>query len=81
MLFFQGLWVVLCHFFDGARGFVDDRGSVFNHGFSGRCFGGSSCCSGGCLGFFATTAHFTWIVRRTTIFGQGAGTGPDGADR
>lgn len=31
---------------------------------------GSSCCG---FSFLATTTHFTWIVRCTAIFGQGAG--------
>jgi hypothetical protein len=32
-------------------------------------------CSSGCgsLSFLATATHFTWVVRRTAVFGQGAG--------
>jgi hypothetical protein len=70
VLFFQGLWVVLCHFFNGTRGLVDDRGSVLDHFGDSRCGSGSS---GGRFGFLATTAHFTWVVRRAAVFGQGAG--------
>jgi len=42
VLFFQGLWVVLCHFFNGTRGLVDDRGSVLDHFGDSRCGSGSS---------------------------------------
>jgi hypothetical protein len=53
---------------------------MFNHCFCGRgwCldrFGsrcGSGCSSGG-FSFPATTTHFTWVVRRTAVFGQGTG--------
>src|SRR5450830_1286723 len=70
VFFFQCLWVMLCHFFNGTRCLVDDWGSVFDHFGGSRCGSGSS---GGSFGFLAATAHFTWVVRRTAVFGQGNG--------
>ena len=67
VLCFQGLWGVLCHVFNGTWGRVNDGGSMLNRGW---CLCRSS---GGSFGFLAATTHFTWIVRCTTIFGQGAG--------
>jgi len=85
VLFFQGFRLVLYHFFNGTHVLVDDRGSVLNHGFGDRsrgcfdhfsngwsCFGSGLGSSGSCFSFLATTTHFTRVVRRTAVFGQGA---------
>ncbi len=67
---------------EGFRLVLFFQGLVLYHGFSNRSrrfdsfdysrSGGSSS-SGGCLSFLAATTHFTWIVRRTAVFAQGAG--------
>jgi len=54
-------------------------GHVLYHGFSNRSRSGfdhsrcSGCRSSSGLSFLATTTHFTWVIRRTTVLGQGAG--------
>lgn len=86
MLFFQGFGVVLYHFFNGTQVLVDGWGSVLNFCFDGRClrnrfdYGRGRCrCFFGfflqTLGFTLATTHFTWVVRRTAVFGEGAGRG------
>ena len=61
MLCFQCLWGMFNHCFCG-------RGWRLDH-FGSRCGSG---CSSGSFSCLATTTHFTWVVRRTAIFGQGA---------
>ena len=60
----EGFRLVLCF-----QGLVLNRGWSLDH-FGSRC--GSGCSSGG-FSFLAATTHFTWVVWRTAVFGQGAG--------
>ena len=76
VLFFQGLRVLLDHFFDGTQGFVDGWCSRLGSHFCSR---GRHCLdhfsdrwrSGGSqLGLTLAATHFTWIVRCATVFGE-----------
>lgn len=67
MFFFQGLGVVLNHFFNRTQVLVDNWGCRLNHGLVSLCLG-SSCGSG----FTLAAAHFAWVVGRAAIAGQSA---------